>query len=51
MKGIDCHNEVKGSNPSHGAYFESISNYPELIRAKILSIPGFGKTNFNNLHS
>jgi hypothetical protein len=28
MKGINPHDEVKGSNPSPGAYYESISGYP-----------------------
>jgi hypothetical protein len=28
MKEINPHDEIKGSNPSPGAYYESISGYP-----------------------
>jgi hypothetical protein len=27
MKGINPHDEIKGSNPSPGAYYENISGY------------------------
>ena len=38
VKVVNPHDEVKGSNPFPCAYFEGISKYQKLMRAKILSM-------------
>lgn len=34
MKGINPHGEIKGSNPSPGAYYEDVSEYYKLYESK-----------------
>jgi len=51
MKGVNPQDEIKGSNPSPGAYFECVSEVNKPIRAKIPPKLGLEITNFNNLQS
>jgi hypothetical protein len=47
MKGVNPHDEIKGSSPSPGAYFEGTSEYPQAKESK--NPPsGLESTNFND---
>jgi hypothetical protein len=52
MKGVkNPHDEIKGSNPSPGAYFEGIRGYYKSRLEQKLRQTGTRKHNFNNRQS
>jgi hypothetical protein len=48
MKRINPQDEIKGSNPSSGAYNEGVKEYYKPMRAKIPPNGGLQCTNFKN---